>query len=103
MSITAGYEEWKEKLAPVVEIKAEEFELLGYGEVDKESVWKCVVGRINRVSPDKLIYLHDFVNRLLRLSINDYMNWLRIDSLKGPDLFSSKEPLNLDEFDEPLT
>lgn len=102
MSITASYEEWEDKLAPVVQMKKEEFKLLGYDEVDKESIWNCIVYRINREKKET-VRLHFFVNRLLRLSVNDYMNWLRIDTLKGPDLFSGDEPLNLDEFDESVT
>ncbi|HEU5138391.1 MAG TPA: post-transcriptional regulator [Bacillales bacterium] len=98
---TAGYEEWKQKLFPVLEIKADEFELLGYGKADREEIWKCVVGQVEKKYGDEPVRLHQFVDELMGLSLNDYMNRLRMESLKGPDWFSGDEPLSLDEFDEP--
>lgn len=102
MSITATYDEFKDKLMPVLEMKKEEFLLLGYDEVGLESIWKCTVSRTNRKFNES-VRLHVFVNQMLGLSVNDYMNWLRVDSLKGPDWFASGEPFKLDEFDEPST
>ncbi|HET7581044.1 MAG TPA: post-transcriptional regulator [Bacillales bacterium] len=103
MTEAVTYEEWKDKLAPILKIKEEEFELLGYDGADKEEIWQCAVQRVNRISRKKPVRLHQFVNELLGLSVNDYMNRVRMDSLKGPDWFSGDEPLNLDEFDEPST
>lgn len=103
MSETVTYDEWKEKLASVVEIKMDEFELLGYGKAEAQDIWKCAVQRINRQNQNKPVPFHQFVNQLLGLSVNDYMNRLRMDSLQGKDWLSGDEPLNMDEFDEPST
>ncbi|HEX7063815.1 MAG TPA: post-transcriptional regulator [Bacillales bacterium] len=103
MTDTTGYEEWKQKLLPVLEIKADEFELLGYGEADREEIWKCAVGQVKKKYADESVRLHRFVDELIGLSLNDYMNRLRMESLKGPDWFAGDKPLNLNEFDEPST
>ncbi|HEX7063655.1 MAG TPA: post-transcriptional regulator [Bacillales bacterium] len=103
MSDTVTYEKWKEKLAPLLEIKADEFELLGYGETDREEIWNCATHQVRRKFPDESVRLHQFVSELMGLSLNDYMNRLRMDSLRGPDWFAQDKPLNLDKFDESST
>lgn len=103
MSEQVTYDQWKVKLAPVVQIKVDEFELLGYGEADPEQIWHCAVHRVNREYKEESVAFHRFVNELLGLSVNDYMNRLRMESFQGPDWLSGDQPLNLDEFDEPST
>lgn len=98
MSETMFYDKWRDKLQPVLDIKAEEFEHLGF-KADRDEIWNEVVTRIHRESPHEPVRFHRFVNELMKMSVNDYINRLRIESLKGPDWLSGNEPLNLDEFD----
>lgn len=100
MDQTADIEEWKRILWPIVEIKAEEFALLGYGKVDIEEVWKCITDKVARKRMEEPLRLHQLVNDGLSMSVNDYMNRLRMESLRGPDWFAEGKPLNLDEFDD---
>lgn len=79
-------------------MKMEEFELLGF-EANREEIWKSVVAQVQREHPQEPVRFHRFVNELIRFSANDYMNQLKMESLKGPDWFSGDEPLNMKAFD----
>lgn len=98
MSEMKLYDKWRDKLQPVLDIKVEEFELLGF-KADCDEIWNSVVARIHRENPSEPVRFHRFVNELMKMSVNDYINRLRVESLKGPNWFSGNKPLNLDEFD----
>lgn len=100
MERTAVYDKWKEKLEPVLRSKAEEFEILGYGRVDSDTIWGFVVEHVVRKHPEEPLRLHAFVNELMSYSLNDYMTRLRKDSLRGPDWFTDDEPLDLRSFEK---
>lgn len=99
----ADLNEWKHTLWPTVEMKAEEFELIGYEQIDREEIWNCVPEKMNRKKVEQPFRLHQLVNEVLSLSLNDYMNRQRMAALRGPDWFGQDAPLQLNEFDEPST
>lgn len=90
---SVGYKALKEKVIPVLRIKVDEFHLLGYERVGTEDIWKCVTERIDKREDDEEeeVRLHDLVNEILTLSMNDYLNRLRMESLRGPDWFGIGE------------
>lgn len=100
MNVTSDVNEWKQALWPTVEMKADEFELLGYGRIERDEVWKCITENAERGKIEKPFRLHQLVNEVLSLSLNDYMNRLRMEALRGPDWFSEGMPLRLGEFDD---
>ncbi|WP_246055110.1 post-transcriptional regulator [Pseudalkalibacillus caeni] len=86
-------EQWKDTVWPALESKKDEFHLLGYDRATTEEIWKCITARLKR-NKDEL-QLHQFVNQIMRLSANEYMNWLTISAYQGPDWFSENEILDL--------
>ncbi|HET7628346.1 MAG TPA: post-transcriptional regulator [Bacillales bacterium] len=100
MPESGAYDHWKEKLDPIINLKVDEFVLLGYDEPDRDEIWKCAVERVHRKHGKEPVRLHVFVNEFMGLSVNDYMNRLRKESFFGPDWFEGDKPLKLSEFDE---
>lgn len=76
-------EDWKQKVYPVLVSKTEEFQLLGYDTVTPEDIWKCVNAKIERKK--MTCKLHQFVNVIFKLSVNEYMNWLTIRAVTSND------------------
>ncbi|WP_088044342.1 post-transcriptional regulator [Bacillus sp. EAC] len=75
--------EFKPKLRVVLESKLEEFKMLGYDTVSGEELWQCLektLWRKNEEEPK----LFQLVEDILSLTVNDYMNFIRIESFKSP-------------------
>lgn len=59
--------------------KAEEFTFFGYENIKGQDIWACVSQRYKKGMPP----LHQVVNDILSLKINDYMNWAMVQAYKG--------------------
>lgn len=84
-------EEWKKEVFPALESKLDEFHLLGYNGATTDEIWDCLLARMKRNNDLEDIQLHRLVNEIMRLSTNEYMNWLTIHAYKGTDMFSKQE------------
>ncbi|GGI10560.1 post-transcriptional regulator [Gottfriedia solisilvae] len=75
--------EFKPKLQVVIESKLDEFKMLGYDTVSEDELWQCLENTLWRKNEDdpKLFQL---VEDILSLTVNDYMNYIRIESFKSP-------------------
>ncbi|MET3196240.1 post-transcriptional regulator [Bacillus sp. OAE603] len=75
--------EYKPKLQVVIESKLDEFKMLGYDTVSEDELWQCLENTLWRKNEDdpKLFQL---VEDILSLTVNDYMNYIRIESFKSP-------------------
>ncbi|MBU9712512.1 post-transcriptional regulator [Evansella tamaricis] len=88
------WEDWKREVDIVLQSKAEEWHIFGYGRVSKDDVWDCFIAKLPRLDvPDRIRY-HWIVAQLFHLQANDYMNWLTLQAYKGPNLFSEGDPLH---------
>jgi hypothetical protein len=81
---------WKETVYPALLSKAEEFHLLGYERVTPNEVWNCIMAKLGRKNEEYM--LHQFINVILRMSVNEYMNWLTIQAYQAPGLFIGDQP-----------
>ncbi|MGO4887407.1 post-transcriptional regulator [Anaerobacillus sp. MEB173] len=88
------FDVWREDVKPAIVSKLEEFRLLGYAHVSEQEVWDCLLHKLRKEK--NYIHLHQFVNTLLTLKINEYMNWLTINAYQGPNWFEENKPVNLD-------
>jgi hypothetical protein len=86
--------EWKKVIKPALISKKEEFHLTGYESVTDEELWRCLISRSKKKKQEEWL-LHQAVNFVLTLSVNDFMNWLTIESYQGDSWFSGDEPLKL--------
>ncbi len=71
--------EWKETVYPVLISKKEEFHLLGYDTASTEEIWDCLLSKLERRKTE--YQLHQFVEAIFKLSVNEYMNWLTITAV----------------------
>lgn len=84
---------WRNTLEPVIQSKIEEFHLLGYDRISDDELWECMLNKVwkkKQKVKDKM--LHQLVEDVLGLSINDYMNYLAMEARKG-NLVYQFEPI----------
>lgn len=62
------------------ESKAEEFRLLGYEQVQGPDVWECVSDKYYKKGTPPL---HEIVNDILSLKVNQYMNFITLNLYRG--------------------
>jgi uncharacterized protein with HEPN domain len=79
-------EEWKEILQPVLQSKLEEFHIMGYESVTKDEIWKFIEVKLTKKQQEWM--LHELVNSIFRLRVNDFMNWLTIEAFQSDSMFS---------------
>jgi hypothetical protein len=85
MSITNHHvEKFRPQLQVVLKSKLEEFELLGYDTVSMDDLWDCLKNSTWRKMEDEP-KLFQLVEDILSLTINDYMNYVRIEAFKSPN------------------
>ncbi|MBF0706409.1 post-transcriptional regulator [Alkalihalobacillus hwajinpoensis] len=82
--------EWKKEISPALESKRDEFLLLGYSGATMDEIWECLLARLERNNELEEVKLHRLVNEIMRLSVNEYMNWLTIHAYKGTKTFESQ-------------
>lgn len=76
---TRPINEWKREVGIVLESKRNEFEILGYKEINTEEIWRCLVENVMKHKKD--IRLYEVVQAIFQLQIHTYMDFLAIDSL----------------------
>lgn len=69
---------YSSELMELCQVKASDFQLLGYEEVTADTVWDCVKSRVKGEVP-----LHQMVDDILSLHIGTLMNYLTISAYKG--------------------
>ncbi|NGP43439.1 histidine kinase [Bacillaceae bacterium SIJ1] len=79
------YEVWHETLSPFLLSKAEEFQLLGYPEATTAEVWACLLKKKWK-KPKEDVRLHQLVEDVMRLSVNEYMSFLTVEAFKAPEM-----------------
>lgn len=75
--------EFRPKLEIVLESKLDEFKMLGYETVSEDDLWHCLMNTLWRKSEEEP-KLFQLVEDILSLKVNDYMNYIRIESFKSP-------------------
>ncbi|MFD4703625.1 post-transcriptional regulator [Gottfriedia sp. NPDC058432] len=75
--------EFKPKLQVVIESKLDEFRMLGFDTVSEDELWECLERTIWRKKEDEP-KLFQLVEDILSLTVNDYMNYIRIEAFKSP-------------------
>lgn len=81
------YSRWRETLSPFIKSKKEEFELLGLNRVSEEELWRFIESVLQKKKVEQRI--HRVTEAVMSVSVNDYLNKIRIEMFKGTGL----EPL----------
>lgn len=88
-------EQWREHIQPFLQSKLEEFHLLGLNRLTMDELWQFVEENLSKKKKEREVNkLHQFVNYVMSLSINDYMNKVRMDMFRGKDPLNSENPFN---------
>lgn len=77
-------------IEPYLVSKLEEFRLLGLTHLTLDELWTFVKETLIKKKKDAL-YLHELVNFIMRLSVNDYLNKIRLEMFKGINLEELKK------------
>ena len=85
------YDDWLEEIRPFLISKLEEFHLLGLERLTEDELWSFAKESLQKHKVE--MKCHQIVGHLMRISVNDYLNKLRIEMFKGIDLFQDGEPL----------
>jgi len=80
-------EDWKPLIHRVIESKAAEFRLLGYGDATTEAVWNCLLKKVWR--KEKVMKLHQVVEDVFHLSGHHYMSYITMETYQSDDLMAS--------------
>ncbi|WP_088072488.1 post-transcriptional regulator [Gottfriedia luciferensis] len=75
--------EFKPKLQIVIDSKLDEFKMLGFDTVSEDELWECLEKTLWRKKEEEA-KLFQLVEDILSLTVNDYMNYIRIESFKSP-------------------
>ncbi|PEJ51785.1 MULTISPECIES: post-transcriptional regulator [unclassified Bacillus (in: firmicutes)] len=75
--------EFKPTLQVVIESKLDEFRMLGFDTVSEDELWECLEKTIWRKKEEEP-KLFQLVEDILSLTVNDYMNYVRIEAFKSP-------------------
>ncbi|ADU29764.1 post-transcriptional regulator [Evansella cellulosilytica] len=89
-----NWDYWKKEVKPVLQSKAEEWQLLGHDRVSQEDVWACFMSMLPRLDVPETLRPHWVVQQLFHLNVNHYMNWLTLEAYRGPSWFNDEEPID---------
>ena len=76
------FDGWRNAVEPALDSKVDEFHLLGYERVTKDEIWDCLMYELRK--PKEFIHINQFVNKLLLLKPQAYMNWLTVKAYQDP-------------------
>ncbi|WP_054970636.1 post-transcriptional regulator [Alicyclobacillus ferrooxydans] len=74
----AVWEDYTDEIRRLCEMKADDFHLLGYEEVEPAEIWECVNSSLKGQ-----VRLHDVVAGVLGLQVGKFMNWMTMQAYRG--------------------
>lgn len=80
---------YKDHLRPFLYSKLEEFNILGYDEVELGSLWSYLIEKKWRKMQEPQI--HALADSILSVKIGEYMNYATVESFKTSNWFESDE------------
>lgn len=75
-------EKWRTIIEPFLQSKLNEFQLLGLNHLKMDEFWQFVKESLEKKKEDKPERIHEVVAAVMALTVNDYMNKLRVDLFK---------------------
>lgn len=87
MEVIQNVNEWKASVYPFLDSKVEELQLMGYSQATRNDVWRCLVKKVWKGSPDKK--LHQIVHEIMHLKSSTYLSYLTVQSYENNDLMAS--------------
>ena len=82
-------EMYKDHLRPFLYSKLEEFKILGYDDVEHESLWSYLIHK--KWKQKKELPLHELAGNILSVKIGDFMNYATVEAFKSSNWLESDE------------
>ncbi|TCP32264.1 ComN-like post-transcriptional regulator [Scopulibacillus darangshiensis] len=86
MSQENSYGKWREHIGPFLQSKLEEFHHFGLKRLTIDELWLFINESLAKRKEQNELSLNQFVNFVMSLSVNDYMNRIRMEMFKDADL-----------------
>ncbi|WP_075982419.1 post-transcriptional regulator [Bacillus massilinigeriensis] len=86
MGIGHKYDHFRELVQPAMKSKLEEFELLGYGTVLEETLWKYLTNKRWK-KPKEEIKLFEIVQDILSVDVGEYMSFVTVEAFKESEFY----------------
>lgn len=79
------FEKWRTVIAPFLYSKLKEFHMLGLNHLTFDDFWQFAKETMEGKKKEKPERIHEVVAHVMSLSVNDYMNKLRVDMFKDSE------------------
>ncbi|MDQ0214588.1 hypothetical protein J2S13_000984 [Oikeobacillus pervagus] len=94
------YDRFFYKLKPALYSKAEELELLGYDQIEVDSLWEYLTKKKwKKYESDVRVY--QLVSDILSIKPGDYMNYKTIEAFRSPNWFTEINEEELQQLLQP--
>lgn len=77
---------WRVKIEPFLRSKLDEFHLLGLNHLTMDEFWNFTKEKLEGIKEDRPERIHEVVAAVMSLTVNDYMDKLRIDLFKNSSI-----------------
>ncbi|GGH85780.1 hypothetical protein JOD43_003445 [Pullulanibacillus pueri] len=92
-----SFDYWRIKVNPFLQSKLEEFQLLGINHLSLDDLWAFIKEKVQKKTKkneaDEEWRLHQVVGYIMSISVNDYMNKIRLEMFQDEDLLKVTEEL----------
>ncbi|MGE6259534.1 post-transcriptional regulator [Heyndrickxia sporothermodurans] len=93
-----SYDQYFKMVEPALKSKAEELELIGYGQVSTKDIWNYFIKKKwKKVKIE--VHIHELVSDILALKSGEFMNFTTVEAFRSPNWFAE---LNEEELQELL-
>lgn len=80
-------DEWRPKVESVLEVKVNEFKLMGFPKATRDELWECLQTKVWKGNPT--LRIHEVVQDIFHLNTAVYMSYLTMSAYKDDDLMAS--------------
>lgn len=86
MNIGHKYDHFRNQVQPALKSKLEEFELLGYGTVLEDTLWKFLAKKKWK-KPKEEMKLFEIVQDILSVDAGEYMSFVTVEAFKESEFY----------------
>ncbi|WP_018661045.1 post-transcriptional regulator [Heyndrickxia acidiproducens] len=90
------YAIYYDELLPVLESKAEEFKVVGYGAVGVRELWRYLEKKVWKKVQNGDARMYSLVSDILSIKAGDFMNFMTMEAYRSPNLFAEMSEAELD-------
>ncbi|MCY8124711.1 post-transcriptional regulator ComN [Bacillus spizizenii] len=80
---------YKDHVRPFLYSKLEEFKILGYDDVELESLWAYLTGKKWKKKTE--LHIYEMTSDILSVKIGEFMNYATVESFKTSNWLGSEE------------